>query len=234
MENRYRSLIPNSLTMASLACGTLSLLFSVRGDVQAAGIFIMVSCILDLVDGIAARALKAGSAFGLQLDSLADLISLGAAPGVLIFVHLQQSGVAGVWVWAAALLVPLTGAFRLARYNTLPTTPTAAHHTLGLTISTGGAVLTLAVLTDLTSPSIHLPPWSLLLLVYIVCLLMASRIVFPSFAGLFSELRRGLALVVFIGASLLVVPFLTAWFLWTSGYIVFSLLHAGFGRLQHS
>jgi len=230
--NNYRSLIPNSITMASLACGAFSLLFSASGALLPAGMLILASYILDLFDGLVARWLKASSAFGLQLDSLSDIVSLGAAPGVLIFAHLSAQGVSALWVWVIAVLVPLAGAFRLARYNLLPTKPTASHETLGLTISTGGATLTLAVLSDLTATGEFLPPWSFALLVGLVCLLMVSRVKLPSFAGIFSQPRRSLVLVLLFASSLLLVPFYRVWFLWTSAYIVFSVVRFGYLRIR--
>jgi len=232
MINRYRPLIPNTITMAALACGVLSLLLSVKGDPQLAGNLILASYFLDLVDGWVARWLKAGSAFGLQLDSLSDIVSLGAAPGVLIFVYLSEQGQTAWWIWALAILVPLAGAFRLARYNLLPSTPTASHQTLGLTISTGGATLTLTMLTDLTSTSGRLPAWILALLVCFVCLLMVSRIIFPSFAGIISQRRRSLVLALLFAASLLLVPFYRALLYWIGAYLVISLALVGYRRLK--
>ena len=232
MNSRYRALIPNSITMASLACGALSLLLSTSGNPQLAGMLILASYLLDLIDGWVARWLKAGSAFGLQLDSLSDIVSQGAAPGVLVFAYLWGQGETAWWVWAVAILVPLAGAFRLARYNLLPSQPTASHETLGLTISTGGATLTLAVLSDLTTTGERLPAWSFAPLVGFVCLLMVSRIIFPSFAGIFSQPRRSLILALLFAVSLLLVPIYRAWFYWTSAYLVFSLALAGYRRLK--
>ncbi len=234
MNNRYLMLIPNSITMAALACGVLSLMLSVYGDLQRAGMFILASYLLDLFDGMVARWLKAGSAFGLQLDSLSDIVSLGAAPGVLVFAYLRGLEETAWWVWAVAILVPLAGAFRLARYNLLPSQPDASHVTLGLTISTGGATLTLAVLSDLTTTGMHLPVWSLALLACLVCLLMVSRMIFPSFAGLFSRPGRSLVLILLFAVSLMLVPFYRAWFYWTSVYLVFSLAQAGYRRLKQA
>ncbi|UCH58488.1 MAG: CDP-alcohol phosphatidyltransferase family protein [Anaerolineales bacterium] len=232
MNNRYRSLIPNSITMGSLACGALSLLYSANGDVRFAGMLILASYLLDLFDGLVARWLKAGSAFGLQLDSLSDIVSLGAAPGVLVFAYLRGQGESAWWVWVVAILVPLAGAFRLARYNLLPSQPTASHHTLGLTISTGGATLTLAVLSDLTTTGEHLPGWSFAVLVCLVCLLMVSRIIFPSFAGIISQQRRSLVLALLFAISLLLVPPFRAWLYWAGAYLVFSLTLAGYRRIK--
>ena len=58
--------------------------------------------------------------FGLQLDSLVDMVSLGVSPMVLVFFHLQNEGIGGPWVWPIVMLIPLAGAFRLARFNLLP------------------------------------------------------------------------------------------------------------------
>ena len=115
-----------------------------------AGLLILASYLIDWCDGALARTLHASTAFGLQLDSLVDMVSLGVAPAVLLFMYGIR--VAGVSPWLCGpvvVLVPLAGAFRLARFNLLPPKTTSHTDSVGLTISTGGALLALAVLSNL-------------------------------------------------------------------------------------
>ena len=94
MNKKLRPYIPNTLTFLSMACGLSAILISSLGFIFQAGLLILVSFILDSLDGFSARQLKANTEIGLQLDSLADMISLGVAPLVLIFHHLISRGFA--------------------------------------------------------------------------------------------------------------------------------------------
>ncbi|GAB4270742.1 MAG: CDP-diacylglycerol--serine O-phosphatidyltransferase [Candidatus Promineifilaceae bacterium] len=231
-NSKYRYLIPNGITFTSLSCGIIAILLAASNQLYPAGILILTSYILDLFDGAAARRLKAGSEFGLQLDSLVDMVSLGTAPSVLAFVHLKNEAVPMVWVWPVILLFALAGAFRLARFNLLPPKQTGSKDSIGLTISTGGATLALAVLADLSKPLITLPDWCFIPLILVVAVLMVSTISFPSFAGIFSSKRRNLILVTLFGISIfLMASFFNAWFFWNNTYLGYSLARAGYKRL---
>src|SRR5690606_36165585 len=145
--------------------------------------------------------LKAGSAFGLQLDSLVDMVSLGTAPAVLAFFHLQmEGGVAAGWLWPCVILFPLAGAFRLARFNLLPV-KTSNTESLGLTISTAGATLTLTVLSDMAATLEILPNIFYVPLMIALAGLMVSTIAFPPLAWVFSRRRLSYLLVLLFGAS---------------------------------
>ena len=153
MAHPYRVLIPNGLTFLSLLCGMAAILVSAATGTAAdaprhlwcAGLLILASYLIDWGDGLVARLLHASTAFGLQLDSLVDMVSLGLAPTVLLFMYGLR--VVGVSPWLSGpivVLVPLAGAFRLARFNLLPPKTTSRTDSVGLTISTGGALVTLA------------------------------------------------------------------------------------------
>lgn len=110
--------------------GVLATIFAIDGHLIWAGIFICAAAILDFLDGLAARLLNAYSEIGKQLDSLADVISFGIAPGAILFTLLEFSlfetnrpiyDISANWYeWAilfTAFLVPVFGAIRLARFN---------------------------------------------------------------------------------------------------------------------
>ncbi len=222
----YRYLIPNSITFLSLSCGVLSLLSAATGELRQAGALILTSYVLDLFDGSLARRLNAGSSFGLQLDSLVDMVSLGAAPAVLLFMHLHQAGQDAWWVWGIALVSPLGGAFRLARFNLLPVKK-GQQDSLGLTISTGGATLALAVLADLASDGTFIPDTFFPVLVIIISLLMVSLIRFPPLPWVFSNRASALMASGIALLALFQLTFIHAWFLLTSYYLVAGLARAG-------
>ena len=232
MNSKYRYLVPNGITFISLTCGIISILLSAIGRLQPAGILILASYILDLFDGATARRLKAGSEFGLQLDSLVDMVSLGTAPAILLFMHLRGEGLTAVWVWPFIILIPLAGAFRLARFNLLPPKETGDTDSVGLTISTGGATVALAVLSDLALPGEYLPGYTYIILAVFVSLLMVSTIAFPSLYWVFSGRYKNMIILSLFGVSLIITTFFSAWFFWTNAYLGLSLARAGYKRLS--
>jgi CDP-diacylglycerol--serine O-phosphatidyltransferase len=233
LQSKYRYLIPNGITFLSLTCGIISILASASGELYLGGVLILTSYVLDLFDGELARRLKAGSAFGLQLDSLVDMVSLGTAPAVLAFFHLQgEGGVAAGWLWPCVILFPLAGAFRLARFNLLPV-KTSTTEIMGLTISTAGATLTLSVLSDIAYSGEIFPNISFIPLIIALASLMVSRITFPPLAWVFSRRRLSYLLVLLFGASVYFMPsFANAWLVFTGGYIGVGLARAGLERIR--
>ncbi|MDX1662363.1 MAG: CDP-alcohol phosphatidyltransferase family protein [Candidatus Promineifilaceae bacterium] len=227
-RSRYRYLIPNGITFLSLSAGVASILFSAQGFLFGAGLLIMSSYILDLLDGELARRLDASSSFGLQLDSLVDIVALGTAPAVFAFTHLDAGdAVPLVFVWPSVLLYVVAGAFRLARFNLLPEKE-GQTTSVGLTISTAGATLTLAILSDLSLPGEVAPEEAFLLLLLALAALMASRIPYPSIVWLFSNRLVNVLYLLYLIVTLVVLrlPFWTVWFIFNSGF-----LFAGLARV---
>lgn len=235
MASKYRYLIPNGITFISLTCGILSILLSATGNSRnlvAAGTLILASYVLDLFDGYTARRLKAASEFGLQLDSLVDMVSLGTAPAVLLFMHLQGAGITSWWSYPFIIVIPLAGAFRLARFNLLPPKKTGSTDSVGLTISTGGATIALAVLADVSTATETVPDWTFLPLALLVSLLMVSTIPFPSFFWVFSRKKINIALITLFGVSIWTISFFPAWFLWNNAYLGLGLARAGLKKVR--
>ena len=115
-ESAFGKFIPNALTLLGLCAGATAIRFAVSGHWQAAVIAIVVAAVLDTMDGRIARLLGLDSKFGAQLDSLADLVSFGIAPSVLVYQWtLFHGGGAG---WTIALVFCVCCAIRLARFNT--------------------------------------------------------------------------------------------------------------------
>ncbi|WPP43227.1 CDP-diacylglycerol--serine O-phosphatidyltransferase [Paenibacillus hunanensis] len=164
------SFIPSLCTVLNLAAGTVSLLLTIHEHYPLAALMILFAALFDVFDGLLARLLHCTSEFGKQLDSLADLISFGAAPVFLVlFDQLDpRSGSGSV----AAVLFVICGALRLARFNV---TGTSAGFT-GMPITAAGTVL--ALLSLITH---SLQPTLLIALIALLSFLMISRIPFPSF-----------------------------------------------------
>lgn len=111
----FGKFLPNGLTLLGLCSGTTAIPFAFGGQWKAAVVAILFAAIFDALDGRVARLFHVDSAFGAQLDSLADLVSFGIAPSVLVYLwslHAAQS--AG---WAVALIYCACCAIRLARFN---------------------------------------------------------------------------------------------------------------------
>jgi CDP-diacylglycerol--serine O-phosphatidyltransferase len=123
-------LLPSLITMGNMFCGYAAIMYGMRGELVVAAPFIGVSIILDMLDGRIARMTGTASTFGVQLDSLADVISFGVAPALLAFLwglsHL------GRWGWAIGFLYVTAAAMRLARFNIQSTTQTDKRYFIGL------------------------------------------------------------------------------------------------------
>ncbi len=113
--------LPNILTLANLTSGVLAIIALFEGRMELIPWFLIASLIFDLLDGLVARALKVHSELGLQLDSLADMISFGLAPGLALFLTFQEAARSGEplpeFLPYLALLVPIFSALRLAKFN---------------------------------------------------------------------------------------------------------------------
>lgn len=117
MSNLLIRTIPNLFTIGNLLCGVFSITFTMNGYIRIAAIFIFFSAFLDLFDGRVARKLKVNSELGVELDSLADIVSFGVAP-VLLFHSLAAPS---LLTSLGFILFPTMGALRLAKFSVRPT-----------------------------------------------------------------------------------------------------------------
>lgn len=111
-----RKHIPNFITMLNLFTGSVAVYYAFNGNLTVSFFAILIAGLFDFLDGLAARALKAYSPMGKELDSLADVISFGLAPGVIVFSLLEQSAYPD-WVRFAGFFIPVFSALRLAKFN---------------------------------------------------------------------------------------------------------------------
>ncbi|PGL71109.1 CDP-diacylglycerol--serine O-phosphatidyltransferase [Bacillus sp. AFS055030] len=109
--------IPNLLTIGNLVCGVLSITLNMSGLIMLSSILIFIAAIFDLFDGRVARKLKVNSEFGVELDSLADIVSFGVAPALLFHSISAPSFLTSL----AFILFPTMGALRLAKFSAKPT-----------------------------------------------------------------------------------------------------------------
>lgn len=117
--------IPNIITLGNLFCGCLAISTAFEGKLYVAAYFLIVASAFDFFDGFAARMLKVSNPIGKELDSLADMISFGLAPGILLYQFtkmLNQKNPVELltnhpWLFYVAFLIPLFSALRLAKFN---------------------------------------------------------------------------------------------------------------------
>ena len=116
--------IPNLITLFNLLCGTVAIVFAVRGAIDWAALFVAIGIFLDFFDGFFARLLHVKSEMGLQLDSLADMVTSGVVPGIVMFQLLSNSTYVLQTEGTFAMLLPYVGffitlasAYRLANFN---------------------------------------------------------------------------------------------------------------------
>jgi len=108
-------LLPSLMTLGNLFCGYACIVYAMRGEYETAAPFIGIAVILDTLDGRIARMTGTSTAFGLEFDSLADVVSFGLAPAILTFSWGLTS--VGRWGWAAGFIYLTAAAMRLARFN---------------------------------------------------------------------------------------------------------------------
>ena len=109
------------MTCGNLLCGCLGIVFSFRGDLLLAGALIFLAAVLDFFDGFAARLLNQASPIGKELDSLADMVTFGVLPSMIIFQYLERTNdsieIEGMLVSFIAFLLAVFSALRLAKFN---------------------------------------------------------------------------------------------------------------------
>ena len=140
--------IPNILTFGNLIFGLLSLVMTFEGNYMLSVIFILLAGLMDRYDGQVARMLKVSSELGKELDSLADLVSFGVAPSMLIFILYDFISL-GYLGYVCFLVFPVAGAYRLARYNST----TFDNVYTGIPITMAGMLVALYALLNLNSPN---------------------------------------------------------------------------------
>jgi len=183
-----RYTIPNSVTALSLLLGLTSIATTQVGDLEFAAWLVVWCGLLDTLDGVTARLLKATSSFGAEFDSMADLVSFGVAPAMLIFnLGLQVAGIeldtGQFWVLLISCGVfVLAGAMRLARFNLATDAPRTGWFTgIPITAVGGGLIGPLVIVMVLHQDISGALPLHLYLpiLMFVLGLFMISRIRFP-------------------------------------------------------
>lgn len=228
--------IPNLITSLNLSAGFIALIFATNGDLVTASWLILAAMIFDFLDGFSARLLKAYSEIGKELDSLADMVSFGVAPALIIYKVLQAAtgnlpetapGPEGILVYIPVLM-PVCAGLRLAIFNTDTTQvktfkglPTPANAIAVISVVIAVHYSDLPLLKSFTGS-----PAALIVYTVIISLLMVTRI--PLISLKFTNLKfrgnearyilAGLVLVSFVIFGLAAAPLIVPY------YIIISLV----------
>ena len=207
-RRRALATLPSLFTLANMMCGFVAILVSIRGDHTLAAVLVGLSVVFDITDGAVARLVGAVTPFGLQFDSLADLVSFGVAPALLAFTLFSEGRdgwdplgwvVCGLWVACAAI--------RLARFNTT-IDPTADKRYFTGIPSPGAAGVVLASVFAFGDQMQGRDRLWVLLIVAVPALLMVSTIRFRSFRSLVSP-KSGRPYGLITAAIVIVIGFVT-------------------------
>jgi len=186
--SKLRYTIPNSFTALSLLLGVASIMTAQLGELELAAWLIVWCGLLDVMDGLSARLLKATSDFGAEFDSMADLVAFGVAPAVLVLHagieigQIEYESPQFYVLFAAAAVFVLAGAMRLARFNLVSDQPTGGWFAGVPITAAGGGLVSSFILVLIYHGEIaaslplhlHLP-----VLMFVLTLLMISRLRFP-------------------------------------------------------
>lgn len=210
-------MLPNAITLAAIFCGfnAIRIVAAADGpnrtdDFYRAAVLLIFSMFFDLMDGRVARLTKTQSAFGLQMDSLADIVSFGVAPALLVYQWvLYRHPVAGL---LASFSFVACAAIRLARFNVLTTSDDGApvvpgKYILGLpSPPASGVLISLVVANHAMDGALGDPRYTLLILVMTVGigLLMVSNVRFRSFKDLRLNTSSILLVLFVVGSSVFI------------------------------
>lgn len=196
-------ILPNLFTTASLFAGIYAIISSIQGNYIHAAIAIPISLILDGLDGRVARMTHTTSKFGVEYDSLADLVAFGVAPAILAYNW--SLAAFGKWGWLAAAMFVICGALRLARFN-VQVGVIDSRYFNGLAIPAAAIVVSSTVLLYFYLGEVGtFPHVSILVGMMTLALLMVSSIKFYSFKDLHFLSREPFMTVVFAVILMIIV-----------------------------
>ena len=192
-------LLPSLFTMANMFCGYACVVYAMRGEFATAAPFIGLAIVLDMLDGRIARMTGSTSAFGVEFDSLADVISFGVAPAILVFSWgLSPLGRLG---WAAGFVFVAAAAVRLARFN-IQSGSQDKRYFVGMPSPAAAAVPAATVFAYPSGFSTPLEAAIMLAIVIVPAVLMVSTIRFRSFKAIDLQSRRSYPVLLLVAAGL--------------------------------
>lgn len=227
--------VPNLFTTGNLFCGFYAIIAVFGGDYMKAAIAILVALVFDMLDGQSARWTKTTSQFGVEYDSLADLVSFGVAPALLAYAWaLKVHGVLGM---AVVFAFVGCGALRLARYNVQVATGDNRYFT-GLPIPAAASVLASLWIFDhhILQLGKEVKPVLILITTFVLAFLMVSTIKYTKFKGMKLHAGVGFMYLVWgvLGIMLIAAAPPIALFVLFAGYAVSGVVMLLLGLLRRT
>ncbi|MEX6505040.1 phosphatidylcholine/phosphatidylserine synthase [Jiella sp. M17.18] len=215
----FRRIVPNLITILAICAGMTGVRLAFEGRFELAVMMVLGAAVLDGIDGRVARMLKGQSRFGAEMDSLADIVNFGIAPGLVLYAYSLHE--AGSFGWIAALLYATGCALRLARFNTMLDDPNRPKwHTaffVGVPAPAGAALALFPTYLSFSGLDVGLPEITAgVTSVYLVLvgLLMASRLPTWSGKGIGIRVPRDTAIPIIMALVLYVAVLLS--FFWVT------------------
>ena len=205
-------LLPNILTTLALCAGLTAIRYAIQGRWEQAVTAILVAAVLDGLDGRVARLLRGSSKFGAELDSLADIVSFGVSPAIILYLWMMQG--AGSFGWLAVMAYAVCAALRLARFNTalddadsLP--PFAYNYFTGVPVPAGAILILMPLMISFEfAPGFWAAPVLVGVWTVFVALLLVSRI--PTFSMKVVRIPQEYIVPVLVGIGLVATLLVTA------------------------
>jgi CDP-diacylglycerol---serine O-phosphatidyltransferase len=232
----FRTLAPNLITLLALCAGLTGVRLAIEGKLEWAVAAIVFAATLDGIDGRVARMLKGTSRFGAELDSLADFVNFGVAPGlILYFWGLHELGNVG---WIAAMVFAICAGLRLARFNVMIDDPNrppwAANFFVGMPAPAGAITVLLPIYVYfLGMPRLAFVAPVTLLYTLAIAFLMVSRLPVLSGKRVGKRIAPEMVLPVFVGVVLFFALLISyPWPVLTIGTVIY-LASLPFGFLSY-
>jgi CDP-diacylglycerol---serine O-phosphatidyltransferase len=196
-------ILPSLLTIGNIFFGFYAIIHSINGKYLQASLLIFFSFLLDGLDGTIARLTKTESLFGLNLDSLADVISFGVAPAILAYtISLRQFGGFG---WGVTLFYVICGAIRLARFNSHNKTEIDRKYFIGLPIPMSAAFIASFIIFFDGNIDYYILPTIALVSIFIIGCLMISTLKYRSFKEIDFKKKRPTKMLFAIAIGIIVI-----------------------------
>lgn len=200
--SNYRGIFPGTFTMGNVVCGFLAILSCFEGNITTACWLIILGAFLDAMDGKVARLAGGTSQFGVELDSLADFLTFGIAPAVVVYaIKLNDLG---KWGWLVSVVYIMAASFRLARYNLLVNTEEKKDF-LGLPVPAAAVALVSYILfCNEVWGQLHFDRL-LVAMIITYAFLMVSQIRFDALPDSFTSYESRIKLGALLGAIVIVL-----------------------------
>ncbi len=198
----YKGIFPGTFTMGNVVCGFLAILSAFEGHVTTACWFIILAAFLDALDGRVARLSGGTSQFGIELDSLADFLSFGVAPAVLV--HTIKLSSLGKWGWIISIVYIMAASYRLARFNLLAETEEKKDF-LGLPVPVAAVTIVSFIIFCFYLWDGLMYDEVLVGMIILFAFLMVSQVQYDTFPERFDTLYNRTKLIVLIVVTVVVL-----------------------------